>query len=71
MKQPNWEDLPEILTAEDIRAYLRYDSLDSVYRLLRAGKIRAIGYRDGKKDNRHWRVTKDAFREYVFGKTEG
>jgi len=71
VKQPNWEDLPEILTAEDMRAYLRYESLDSIYDLLKSGQIKAIGYKDGKKVNRHWRATKKAFGEFVFGKAEG
>lgn len=70
-RAPTWDELPEILTPEDIRAYLRFDSLTAVYRLLREGRIRAIGYHNGKKDTRYWRVTKDAFREYVFGNSEG
>lgn len=66
-----FEDLPEILTPQLIMEYLQYDSLHSVYKLLRDGRIRVIGGkydRTGRligRDNRKWRIAKRNLKAYI------
>lgn len=72
-QSPKLDDLPEILTPQHIMEYLQYDSLYSVYKLLRDGRIRVIGGkydRAGRltgRDNRKWRIAKRLLRMYIDG----
>lgn|GEM_PF-1781177 len=60
------EDLPDVLTADDLVEYLNLGR-NTVYALLRSGQIRAIGGNGPNRFFRSWRVSKKALEEYLDG----
>lgn len=58
------DDLPEILTVDDLMGYLGF-SRNTVYALLKQGEIRAIGGNGPNRFCRSWRVSKKALIEYL------
>ncbi|WP_374713758.1 helix-turn-helix domain-containing protein [Symbiobacterium terraclitae] len=64
--RPRLEDLPDVLTVNDLMAFLNRGR-NSVYRLLRSGQIRAIGGNGPNRFFSDWRVSKQALIDYLRG----
>ena len=65
-KRTRLEELPEILTVDDLMEFLGY-SRNTVYALLKQGAIRAVGGNGPNRFCRSWRVSKKSLQEYLDG----